>query len=480
MATITAKTSCVKCKKIKNTLKCSGCSQDFCFDHIAEHRNELSEQLSQCEDQFNEVKIKIDEQKSEPQKNKLMKQIDRWEIESIEKIQQMANEIRFELSSCIIKFVTDLDMKLKQLTKQIIQCRKEDDFSDIEIKFFNEELKRLKDILNNPTDFKIEQESTTFINKIHLTHKATLLRDANVNTNAKWIQNGITIAGGNGQGNALNQLASPHGLCIDNDQTVYIADCWNHRIMEWKPGATTGRVVAGGNGQGNHSNQLNYPADVIIDKKRNSLIICDYNNKRVVRWPLQNSTHGETIISNIGCLGLTMDDDEFLYIVDKDKHEVRRYRMEENQETVVAGGNGQGNRLDQLSSPTYIFVDQDHSVFVSDYDNHRVMKWMEGKKQGIVVAGGQGQGNSLSQLSHTYGIIVDQSGTLYVADRSNDRIMCWSQGATQGNVIIGENGQGCQLNQLSVPIGLQFDREGNLYVCEFGNNRVQKFNINQS
>ena len=74
-----------------------------------------------------------------------------------------------------------------------------------------------------------------------------------------------------------------------------------------------------------------------------------------------------------------------------EKHEVRRYRRGESQGTVVAGGNGNGNRLNQLSYPQYVFVDRDHSVYVSDYGNNRVMKWMEGAKEGIVVAGGQGQ-----------------------------------------------------------------------------------------
>ncbi|CAF4909054.1 unnamed protein product, partial [Rotaria magnacalcarata] len=80
------------------------------------------------------------------------------------------------------------------------------------------------------------------------------------------------------------------------------------------------------------------------------------------------------------------------------------------------GGNGQGNRLDQLNSPTYAFVDRDHSVYVTDHNNHRVMKWMQGAKQGIVVAGGQGEGNSLAQLSNPYGIFVDQSDSIYVVD----------------------------------------------------------------
>ncbi|CAF4689553.1 unnamed protein product, partial [Rotaria sp. Silwood2] len=90
------------------------------------------------------------------------------------------------------------------------------------------------------------------------------------------------------------------------------------------------------------------------------------------------------------------DENGSLYVTNVGKHEVRRYRRGESQGTVVAGGNGSGNRLDQLSDPRYVFVDRDHSVYVSDRGNHRVMKWVEGAKQGIVVAGGQEQGNGLT------------------------------------------------------------------------------------
>ncbi|CAF4310044.1 unnamed protein product [Rotaria sp. Silwood2] len=299
----------------------------------------------------------------------------------------------------------------------------------------------------------------------------------NIHPNARWQQNGITLAGGNRQGNEINQLSDPYGLFVDDDQSVYVAEWSNHRIMEWKRGATSGEVVAGGNGQGNGAHQLSNPTDVIVDKKRDSLIICDGSNHRVVRWPRRNGISGETIISNIVCVGLTMDENGSLYVTDDGKHEVRRYRRGESQGTVVAGGNGSGNRLDQLSSPRYVFVDRDHSVYVSDWENHRVMKWGEGAKQGIVVAGGQGEGNGLTQLSYPYGVVVDQLGTVYVADWGNDRIMRWPKGATQGSVIVGGNGKGEQSNQLNWSIGLSFDRHGNLYVVDNGNHRVQKFNI---
>ncbi|CAF4874019.1 unnamed protein product, partial [Rotaria sp. Silwood2] len=242
---------------------------------------------------------------------------------------------------------------------------------------------------------------------------------------------------------SLHQISIPQ-----YDQTIYVADLGNDRIVEWKSGATNGKVVAGGNGQGKDAHNLRYPADVIIDKERDSLIISDICNKRVVLWPRQNGTRGETIISNIFCWGLTMDDNGCLYVVDNKKHEVRRYKIGDTKGTVVAGGNGQGNCLDQLSGPRYVFVDRDHSVYVSDTDNHRVMQWKEDAKQGIIVAGGHGQGYSLTQLSKPNGVVVDQLGTVYVADSENDRIMRCPKGATQGIIIVNENGYGAQSDQL--------------------------------
>ncbi len=89
-----------------------------------------------------------------------------------------------------------------------------------------------------------------------------------ININTKWKQYGFTIAGGNGEGDQLNQLSSPFGIYVDDDdQCIYIADCDNHRIVEWKYGAKIGQVVAGGNGngKGNRMDQLNEPTDVIVD-----------------------------------------------------------------------------------------------------------------------------------------------------------------------------------------------------------------------
>ena len=261
---------------------------------------------------------------------------------------------------------------------------------------------------------------------------------------------------------------------------MYVTEWSNPRVTLWNAGMRSGQVVAGGNVWGSLANQLANPRDVILDKEKDSIIICDRSNRRVVRWPRHYGKSGETIISNIDCWSLTMDENGTLYVPDDQRHDVRQYRRGDTQGKVVAGGNGAGNRLDQLFSPSYIFVDRDRSVYVSDRNNHRVMKWETGAKQGILVAGSGGQGNGLSQLSLPEGVVVDQSGTVYVADFNNHRIMRWIKGATQGTVIVGGNGIGSQSNQLHLPVGLSFDRLGNLYVGDLGNHRVQKFNLSEN
>ncbi len=147
----------------------------------------------------------------------------------------------------------------------------------------------------------------------------------------------------------------------------------------------------------------------------------------MVQWPRRNGTNGQTIISEIRCNGLTMDNNENLYVSDWKENEVRR--------------------------------------------------WKIGDKKGIVVGGGNGYGDSLTQLSDPRGVIVDEMGNVYVADSKNDRVMCFSKGSKEGSIIAGGNGKGQQPNQFNYPTDISFDRQGNLYVADWGNYRVQKFDI---
>ncbi|CAF0807415.1 unnamed protein product [Adineta steineri] len=317
--------------------------------------------------------------------------------------------------------------------------------------------------------------STATISKNPISTQAQIKQKPTQTKKSQFQQFGITDAGGNGRGQKLNQLDWPHGIFINNKKSIYIADCWNHRIVKWKLNSNQGQIIAGGNGKGNQKNQLSHPRDIIFDKQNKSFIISDRGNRRVIRYFDNSQTNQQIIISNINCWGLTIDKNGFIYVSDYENHEVRRWKQGDDEGDLVAGGNGQGDHLNQLNNPTNIYVDEDDALYISDNENHRVMKWKKDEKEGIIVAGGSGRGNSLKQLDCPQGMIVDNLGQIYVADVGNDRVMRWCEGDKEGEIVVGGNGKGNQPNQLNCPRGVSFDNEENLYVVDHFNYRIQKY-----
>lgn len=243
MATANDKLICVKCKKPKSTVKCEGCAKHFCLVHMNEHHQQLSEQLSQTEDRYNQFKNAIEGRTSDSRRHPLIKQIDDWEKQSIEKIRQVADVVRSQVSSRIEPSTADLNSQLKRLTGQLSECRKEDDFSDKDVQLFNEELKQLEIRLDALPDCKLEYRSTPFISKIHL---------------------------------------------VDESGSLYVADSSNHRIMRWKKDATEEILVVGGNGRGNRANQLSEPTGLSLDLQGN-LYVVDSGNSRVQKFSMNPS-----------------------------------------------------------------------------------------------------------------------------------------------------------------------------------------------
>ncbi|CAF4128878.1 unnamed protein product [Adineta steineri] len=464
MARANNKTQCFTCNKDKITYPCKGCSREFCLTHLTEHQQNLNEELNYIINDYDQFKQTINEQK---QNHLLIKQINQWEINSIKKIQQKAQEYREIIIKSSQTCINDTEMKFKDLNEQIKQIHKENEFNEINLEYLTNQLMKITQELNNLSNMSIQQNLQPFINQISI----IITEKPKFN---KWKQNAITVAAGNECGHELNQLNLPFAMFIDKKKNIFIADFQNHRIVDWKSNAKEGQIIAGGNIAGNRMDQLHYPRDVIVDQQNHSVIIVDSENRRVIQWSRQNQ---QILIDNIDCYGLAMDKHGFLYVSDAGKNEVRRWKMGEynNEGIVVAGGHGEGDQLNQLDSSSFIFVDENQSVYISDNNNNRVMKWRKDAKEGIVVAGGNGAGENLNQLSNPQGVIVDHLGEIYVADCGNDRLIRWYEGKEEGEIVVGGNGYGNQSNQLNGATDLSFDDEGNLYVADCDNNRIQKF-----
>ncbi|CAF1402431.1 unnamed protein product [Adineta ricciae] len=378
--------------------------------------------------------------------------------------------------SCAANKTSRDDLFSKKLLKHI--AKENIDVRDLFQLITNDVLTESNQMQEPLTINGIKQHEPVYLNKMMINTNSRV-RTPNIAHNAKWKYTGLIIAGGKNYKSTMDKLYCPQGLCMSRDnQSILIADSLNHRIMLLNRRTKSLQILIDKNRNGYEYDQLSEPSDVICDIESKRLIISDYKNRRVLQWCPRSSTDLQIIKDNIRCRGLAMDDEGSLYISDTERHEVRRYNNNDREGTVVAGGNGQGNHLNQLNHPTYVFVDRDQSVYVSDSWNDRVMKWEKDMEEGIVVAGNNDIGNNLTQLNCPAGIVVDLFGTVYVADHWNNRVMRWYNGASHGDVIIGNSPDlGNTTKLLNGPEGLAFDGDGNLLIADSYNHRILQFDI---
>ncbi|CAF3936046.1 unnamed protein product, partial [Adineta steineri] len=300
-----------------------------------------------------------------------------------------------------------------------------------------------------------------------------------IDSNTKWKQNASTVAGGHGKGNRTNQLDQPQSIYVDDDnESIYISDYKNHRIVRWGFNSTHGEVVAGGNGTGNRIDQLKTPTDAILDKKDSSLIICDFGNARVVKWSRQHDTTSQRIIvSRIGCWSLAMDNNGDLYVSDFVTDAVILWKRGQTKGTKVAGKSRNADSTSRKRNFAYIFVDEYYSVYVADWVDGEAMEWKKDAKNGTIVARAHTNEMMLDTPPRLAGVIVDSMGNIYVSDTMACQITRWLPGEKFGGTVAGGKGCGKGARQLFAPYDLSFDRQGNLYVVDYGNSRVQKFAV---
>lgn len=168
MATTPGRTRCTTCERERVTSKCSGCSQDFCYTHLGEHRQQLSKQLDEIEAQRDQFKQTIAQKTTSSEKHTLIQQIDRWESESIEKIKKTAEETRQLLVKYTSDHITRIEQNLNTLTNQLKHSREEDDIMETDLQNWKEELQQMTQQLNKPPNIEVQVSSTPLINEIQV------------------------------------------------------------------------------------------------------------------------------------------------------------------------------------------------------------------------------------------------------------------------------------------------------------------------
>jgi uncharacterized UBP type Zn finger protein len=179
------KQSCVKCDKGGGIAICSGCQQQFCVKHFIEHRQELATQMDHVGQQHDLLQRDLTTENIE---HPLLSRIDDWEQTSIQKIRKAAEEARLNLrkhldNTNLDNIKNQLKTSLDQLTKDFQSSRETDDYTEIELKKWIEQLEELRRQLEKPSTIEmIDDDSTPSMIRLiqfkehHTTSKFIIIR----------------------------------------------------------------------------------------------------------------------------------------------------------------------------------------------------------------------------------------------------------------------------------------------------------------
>lgn len=146
----------------------------------------------------------------------------------------------------------------------------------------------------------------------------------------------LTIVAGMGCiGNTTNKLNLPHGIFVNINFDLYVADCGNNRIQLFQSNQLSGTTVAGEGAI--NTITLSCPTGIVLDAD-NYLFIVDSNNNRIVG----SGPNGFRCLA--GCspswcsssnqlnhpLSLSFDNYGNMFVVDRDNHRIQKFLLSSN------------------------------------------------------------------------------------------------------------------------------------------------------
>lgn len=304
-----------------------------------------------------------------------------------------------------------------------------------------------------------------------------------------------TIAGG-GQVDSflarLGKLSRPHGLAVQGDGHVFIADFGHNRIRQvssFSGGITTqagtGEGGDGGDGELATGARLGFPVGVAVDDSGN-IYIADTYNHRIRK--VEAGTGTISTVAGTGRFGfgddvgdggpateamlahphdVAVDVAGNLYISDRGSSRIRKVDAGTGTISTIAGAGGRfshgyggdgGPATDaKLRFPVGVAVDGDGNVYIADTLNSRIRKVEAATGTISTIAGtgrvgfggdvGDGGPATEARLGHPEGVAVDASGNVFIADPVSFRIRkvdaCTGTISTiAGTGMIGNSGDG--------------------------------------
>ncbi|CAF1216038.1 unnamed protein product [Adineta steineri] len=334
----------------------------------------------------------------------------------------------------------------------------------------------------------------------------------------------ITLVGASVPGTIT--LLNPSGITLDGNGYLFIADCYNHRIIGSGPygfrclfGCTTI--------SGSAPSQLYYPATLRFDSYGN-LFVADRFNYRVQKFILASNSCSLsynqptfcynalwysnattfTSSSTIDTLpyGIFINGINTVYVPNRVSNTILSWPQGSNTSTsksysnlsnpyslfmsitgdiYIDNGYSYG-RVDKYTFNTSnrvtvmnvngscygLFIDINNNLYCSLKNLHQVVKLLLNNGTTIpTIAAGNGSAGSLSNmLNSPQGIYADSNLNLYIADCANNRIQFVQTGQLNGVAVVG-NGSSTNI-MLNYPTGIVLDANGYLFIVDSYNHRI--------
>ena len=180
----------------------------------------------------------------------------------------------------------------------------------------------------------------------------------------------------------MNTSNDCFGLFIDANNTLYCSYAEEYRVVRKfleEPGTAAATYVGNGT-NGSAANMLSYPCGIFVDNNF-SLYVADCGNDRIQIFDRDKSNgttavgKGSTETINLHCpTGVVLDGHGYLFIVDSLNHRI-----------VASGPNGfrcivgctnvAASSLNQLNGPRTLSFDGYRNIYVVDTSNSRVQKF---------------------------------------------------------------------------------------------------------
>ncbi|CAF0948781.1 unnamed protein product [Adineta steineri] len=273
--------------------------------------------------------------------------------------------------------------------------------------------------------------------------------------NATWNQTATTFA--------TSTLVGTHplGIFVDTNNTVYVADNTDDRILIWFNGSTTLT--------GNISSGLNTPNPLFVTDNGDLYVGNAYSNYRIDKWAWNMTGSVPAMYTCSQCYGIFVDINNMLYCSLYSYHQVIYKSLNQNLNvwSNVAGVSGAaGSTSTTLNGPVGIFVDIYLNLYVADFANNRIQKFASGQLNAVTIPTGA------ITLYRPTGVILDGDGYVFIVDNGNSRII--GSGPNGFRCVMACSGSGSSSSQLSYPQSINFDSYGNIFVTDQYNNRIQK------